>query len=100
MHRIVEAMLLLKCPQNTGYSLENSLTIFICSGELRLMGYCWRTYFKVLEVPFLVQDSQAFLPSKQAWCAVKAYCKNVERPRGIQVSREPLELSMADHFAM
>jgi hypothetical protein len=31
---------------------------------------------------------------------VKALCKNVARPRGIQVPREPLELSIADHFAM
>src|SRR4029453_8065063 len=63
-------------------------------------GYCWRISFKVLAVLFLASVSQAFLPSKQAWCAVKAYCKNVKRPRGIQVPREPLELSMADHFAM
>ena len=33
-------------------------------------------------------------------CAVKAHCRNVERPRGIQVPREPLELSIAGHFAM
>ena len=28
--------------------------------------YCWRTYFKVLEVPFLRDVFSAFLPSKQA----------------------------------
>src|SRR5215831_4936344 len=28
-------------------------------------GYCWRIYFKVLEVPFLASVSRAFLPSKQ-----------------------------------
>jgi hypothetical protein len=30
-------------------------------------GYCWRMYFKVLEVLFLVSVSQAFLPSKKAY---------------------------------
>src|SRR5881628_1003589 len=29
-------------------------------------GYCWPTYFKVLEVLFLALVSQAFLPSKKA----------------------------------
>src|SRR5438067_9414376 len=29
-------------------------------------GYCWPTYFKVLEVLFLGEVSPAFLPSKQA----------------------------------
>jgi hypothetical protein len=29
-------------------------------------GYCWRTYFEVLDVPFLVCVSPAFLPSKKA----------------------------------
>jgi hypothetical protein len=33
-------------------------------------------------------------------CAVKAAYRNVETPMGIQVPNEPLELSIADHFAM
>jgi hypothetical protein len=28
-------------------------------------GYCWSSYFKVLEVPFLGEISSAFLPSKK-----------------------------------
>jgi hypothetical protein len=31
-------------------------------------------------------------------CAVKAACRNVERPLGMQVPNEPLELSSLDHF--
>jgi hypothetical protein len=31
---------------------------------------------------------------------VKAHCKNVERPPDMQVSDEPLELSIAGHRAM
>src|SRR5262245_37697387 len=49
-----------------GDSPENSPAIFIRGGELRLMRYCWRTYFKVLVVLFLASDSPAFLPSKKA----------------------------------
>jgi hypothetical protein len=35
------------------------------SGDLTT-GYCWRTYFTVLGVPFLGEVSSAFLPSKKA----------------------------------
>ena len=49
-----------------GYSAGNSPVISIRGGELWLMNYCWRTYFKVLEVLFLASVSYAFLPSKQA----------------------------------
>src|SRR2546429_5495260 len=35
-------------------------------------GYCWRIYFKVLEVLFLVSVSQAFLPSKMT-CGTHTY---------------------------
>src|SRR5215471_12253725 len=35
-------------------------------------GYCWRISFKVLEVLFLAQVSQAFLPSKQA-CGIHTF---------------------------
>ena len=55
-----------------GYSPENSLAIFIRGGELRLMNYCWRIYFKVLEVLFLASVSHAFLPSKQA-CGIHKF---------------------------
>jgi hypothetical protein len=48
------------------YSPGNSPAIFIRGGELWLMHYCWRIYFKVLEVLFLASVSQAFLPSKKA----------------------------------
>jgi hypothetical protein len=34
------------------------------------------------------------------WCAVKAACRNVETPRDIQVSLEPLELSITGHLVM
>src|SRR5438046_2936460 len=47
-------------------SPENSPAIFICGGEPRLMSYCWRISFKVLEVPFLASGSHAFLPSRTA----------------------------------
>src|SRR2546429_9825952 len=36
------------------------------------LGYCWRIYFKVLEVLFLVSVSQAFLPSKMT-CGTHTY---------------------------
>jgi len=36
------------------------------------MGYCWRIYFKVLEVLFLASVSHAFLPSEQA-CGIHKF---------------------------
>ena len=36
--------------------------------------------------------------SPTAECAVKAQCKNVERPSGIQVPDEPLRLSIMGHL--
>src|SRR5215510_2639303 len=36
------------------------------------LGYCWRIYFKVLEVLFLASVSHAFLPSKQA-CGIHKF---------------------------
>ena len=33
-------------------------------------------------------------------CAVKAACRNVNRPLGIQVPSEPLELSTLDHSSV
>ena len=32
-------------------------------------------------------------------CAVKTVCRNVVRPRDVQASREPLDISAANHFA-
>src|SRR5262245_66141497 len=46
--------------------------LFQCYHPLKLLsrsrtpGYCWRIYFKVLEILFLASVSQAFLPSKKA----------------------------------
>ena len=38
-------------------------------------GYCWRTSFKVLEVPFLAHISRAFWPSKKAcWIDKFRHC--------------------------
>ena len=34
--------------------------------------YCWRIYFKALEVLYLMQVSQAFLPSKKA-CGIHKF---------------------------
>jgi hypothetical protein len=48
-----------------GYSPENSRAIFIRGGEPWLMGYCWPTSFKVLEVLFLGEICSACLPSKK-----------------------------------
>jgi hypothetical protein len=39
-------------------------------------------------------------PGSPAVCAVKAACKNVETPWGMQVPHEPLELSIVDHYTM
>src|SRR5262250_838029 len=35
--------------------------------KTHVLRYCWRIYFKVLEVLFLGSVSHAFLPSKKAW---------------------------------
>src|SRR5262249_19053746 len=47
--------------------------------------YCWRIYFKVLEVLFLASVSHAFLPSKQA-CGIHKF-----RHFGIRQQYPPLK---------
>jgi hypothetical protein len=40
---------------------------FLSQRVSKMVGYCWPTYIKVLEVLFLASVSQAFLPSKKAY---------------------------------
>jgi hypothetical protein len=66
------------------YSPENSPAIFICGGEPWLIRYCWRIYFKVLEVLFLGEVFPAFLPSKKA-CGIHKF-----RHLGVRQQYPPL----------
>jgi len=52
--------------RHTLVNVDNSRHVRPPPVRTKTVGYCWRIYFKVLEVPLLVQVSLACLPSKKA----------------------------------
>ena len=56
----------------SGRTLEYHATIPTAAAEQKLIGYCWRIYFKVLGVLFLGEAFPAFWPSKKA-CGIHKF---------------------------